>query len=111
MNYFSSGGGGSHSTGMRTEAREDSLEEEAGALSQDDCPMRHGVLVPETHLLLPSLPGLFFTLTRWLIAAVAPLSAYYTQPGACYEGIVFIGLNLTLVFTLPSLSQFCPRSR
>ncbi|DAA32370.1 TPA: SERINC2 protein-like [Bos taurus] len=40
----------------------------------------------------------FFTLLFYAlsITAVALLFVYYTQPGACYEGKVFIGLNLTL---------------
>ncbi|XP_069333683.1 serine incorporator 2 isoform X2 [Eulemur rufifrons] len=36
---------------------------------------------------------LFYSLS---IAAVALMFIYYTQPDACYEGKVFIGLNLTL---------------
>lgn len=49
----------------------------------------------------PSCPGLFFfTLLFYTlsIAAVTLLFIYYTHPGTCYEGKVFIGLNLTLCF-------------
>ena len=49
----------------------------------------------------PSLPGLFFfTLLFYAlsIVAVALLFIYYTQPGACYEGKVFISLNLIFCF-------------
>lgn len=62
--------------------------------------MRHGgPCASRPTCCCPSLPGLFFfTLLFYAlsIAAVALLFVYYTQPGACYEGKAFIGLNLTL---------------
>ncbi|KAF4013985.1 hypothetical protein G4228_005538 [Cervus hanglu yarkandensis] len=60
----------------------------------------------------------FFTLLFYAlsITAVALLFVYYTQPGACYEGKVFIGLNLTLcvcvsiVAVLPKIQDAQPNS-
>lgn len=60
----------------------------------------------------------FFTLLFYAlsIAAVALLFVYYTQPGACYEGKAFIGLNLTLcvcvsiVAVLPKIQDAQPNS-
>uniref|UniRef100_A0A3Q1MJ93 Serine incorporator 2 n=1 Tax=Bos taurus TaxID=9913 RepID=A0A3Q1MJ93_BOVIN len=60
----------------------------------------------------------FFTLLFYAlsITAVALLFVYYTQPGACYEGKVFIGLNLTLcvcvsiVAILPKIQDAQPNS-
>ena len=54
---------------------------------------------PDSAACHPSCPGLFFfTLLFYTlsIAAVTLLFIYYTHPGPCYEGKVFIGLNLTL---------------
>lgn len=59
----------------------------------------------------PSRPGLFFfTLLFYAlsVAAVTLLFVYYTQPGSCYEGKVFIGLNLTLCFCV-SVVAVLPR--
>uniref|UniRef100_A0A8C9K5A4 Serine incorporator 2 n=1 Tax=Panthera tigris altaica TaxID=74533 RepID=A0A8C9K5A4_PANTA len=56
---------------------------------------------------------LFYTLS---IAAVTLLFIYYTHPGPCYEGKVFIGLNLTLcvcvsiVAVLPKVQDAQPNS-
>ncbi|XP_044093583.1 serine incorporator 2 [Neovison vison] len=56
---------------------------------------------------------LFYTLS---IAAVTLLFIYYTHPGTCYEGKVFIGLNLTLCFcvsivaVLPKVQEAQPNS-
>lgn len=53
------------------------------------------------------LPGLFsFTLLFYSlsIAAVTLLFIYYTQPGACSEGKVFISLNLTLCVCVSIIS-------
>jgi len=50
------------------------------------------------HCSAPFRPGLFFfTFLFYLlsIAAVALMFVYYTESGACHEGKVFIGLNLT----------------
>uniref|UniRef100_A0A452R431 Serine incorporator 2 n=1 Tax=Ursus americanus TaxID=9643 RepID=A0A452R431_URSAM len=52
----------------------------------------------------------FFTLLFYAlsVAAVTLLFVYYTQPGSCYEGKVFIGLNLTLCFCV-SVVAVLPR--
>uniref|UniRef100_A0A8D0SMW8 Serine incorporator 2 n=1 Tax=Sus scrofa TaxID=9823 RepID=A0A8D0SMW8_PIG len=60
----------------------------------------------------------FFTLLFYAlsITAVALLFVYYTQPDACYESKVFIGLNLTLcvcvsiVAVLPKIQDAQPNS-
>uniref|UniRef100_A0A7N5JEQ8 Serine incorporator 2 n=1 Tax=Ailuropoda melanoleuca TaxID=9646 RepID=A0A7N5JEQ8_AILME len=52
----------------------------------------------------------FFTLLFYAlsVAAVTLLFVYYTQPSSCYEGKVFIGLNLTLCFCV-SIVAVLPR--
>uniref|UniRef100_G3SX22 Serine incorporator 2 n=1 Tax=Loxodonta africana TaxID=9785 RepID=G3SX22_LOXAF len=60
----------------------------------------------------------FFTLLFYSlsIAAVALLFLYYTQPGACHEGKVFISLNLILcvcvsvIAVLPKVQEAQPNS-
>ncbi|XP_007624716.3 serine incorporator 2 isoform X1 [Cricetulus griseus] len=60
----------------------------------------------------------FFTLLFYLlsIAAVALMFIYYTEPGACHEGKVFISLNLTfcvcvsIVAVLPKVQNAQPNS-
>lgn len=56
---------------------------------------------------LPSCPGLFFFTFLFYslaIVAVALLFVYYTQPDACYEGKIFISLNLTLCVCISIVS-------
>ncbi|TKC42229.1 hypothetical protein EI555_013410, partial [Monodon monoceros] len=60
----------------------------------------------------------FFTLLFYVLSvvAVALLFIYYTQPGACYEGKIFISLNLifcfcvSIVAVLPKVQDAQPNS-
>lgn len=66
-----------------------------------------GSLCLLTPLLVPSCPGLFFFTFLFYslsIVAVALLFVYYTEPDACYEGKVFISLNLTLCICISIIS-------
>lgn len=66
-----------------------------------------GSLCLLTPCLLPSCPGLFFFTFLFYslsIVAVALLFVYYTEPDACYEGKVFISLNLTLCVCVSIIS-------
>lgn len=94
------GWAGAHKGWVRTEVWQTLLGGGSWGLKPDDCPMRDGgPCASRPTCCCPSLPGLFFfTLLFYAlsITAVALLFVYYTQPGACYEGKVFIGLNLTL---------------
>jgi hypothetical protein len=66
--------------------------------------------------LLPLCPGLFFfTLLFYAlsIAAITLMFIYYTEPGACHEGKIFISLNLTfcvcvsIIAVLPKVQVSC----